>query len=62
MMQHLRTRTPAAVSFETKPSPFAGFVAIALDKATGRTAEAWAMTEIDARQRAEFLVQLKEAA
>lgn len=61
-MIHLITRTPEAVSFETTPSPFYGFTAIALDATTGNKAEAWGATEIDARQRAEYLVQLKEAA
>lgn len=61
-MMHLVTRTPPSVQVETKPSAFCGFVSVALDSKTGRRAEAWAMTEFDSKQRAEFLVQLKEAA
>lgn len=61
-MIHLVTRTPESVSFSVKPSPFCGFVAIALDSTTGRQAEAWALTDMDARQRAEILVQMKDAA
>jgi hypothetical protein len=59
---HLDTRTPASVSFTVTPSPILGFTAIALDATTGNKAEAWGATEIDARQRAEYLVQLREAA
>ena len=60
-MIHITTRTPPTLSFETKPSPILGFMAKAFDSTTGASADAWGPTEVDARQRAEFLVQLKGA-
>ncbi len=60
-MQHLITRTPPSVQFQVQQSHIFGFVAKARDTSTGREAEVWAATELDARQRAEALVTLAEA-
>jgi hypothetical protein len=61
-MQHLATRTPPGVFVSTKPSHIYGWLATATDSETGRTAEAWGATELDARQRAECLACLREFA
>ena len=61
-MQHLTTRTPPSVQFQVQPSPFCGYLATAVDTATGRqSGEVWGPSELDARQRAEALVSLGEA-
>ena len=61
-MQHLTTRAPATLNLAASPSPIMGWIATANDVTTGRTVEAWGPTELEARQRAEYLVQLKGAA
>lgn len=60
-MQHLVTRTPPHIVVIAQPSGFYGWKAHAENIKNGHVADAWAPTEIDARQRAETLVTLEAA-
>ena len=58
-MIHLETHCPSGISLAAKASPILGFTAQATEVTSGRTVTAWGPTEEDARQRAEFLVQVQ---
>lgn len=55
-MQHLVTASPAHVRVEYRPSPFLGFLAVAVDADAGVSVEAWGRTQEEAGVRAEYLL------
>jgi hypothetical protein len=60
-MTHLETRCPAHIEVEVAPAYALGFTATATDILTGAQASAWGPTDTDARQRAEYLLNLGAA-